>query len=107
MNGADDRYTAAMGNYELLVRGIMDLPNKPAIINLQYVPFFNSFPSWLLLFLAYPPSLCLLLNPSRSHDLCLPLLLPYSWDELTNSIFALMFRQLALGGDMVSSSILR
>ena len=52
MTYADDRYTAAMGNYELLVRGIMDLPNQPAIINLQYVLMLTvglSFPS------SFPP----------------------------------------------------
>jgi len=41
-----------MGNYELLVRGIMDLPNKPAIINLQYVLILTdglSLPSSFLL----------------------------------------------------------
>jgi hypothetical protein len=28
-----------MESYELLVRGLLDLPNTPAIINLQYVLF--------------------------------------------------------------------
>jgi hypothetical protein len=92
MNGADDRYTAAMGNYELLVRGILDLPNKPAIINVQYVHFLpcsTSDPTSL----GYYPAHTIYLHPS---------FYPNPWDELTPSIFALMFRQLALGGDMVS-----
>jgi hypothetical protein len=31
------RYVKNMESYELLLRGILDLPNKPAVINLQYV----------------------------------------------------------------------
>jgi hypothetical protein len=43
-----------MGHYELLVRGILDLPNKPAIINLQYVPFLVMIISIVVSPFAYP-----------------------------------------------------
>jgi hypothetical protein len=33
------RYVKNMESYELLLRGMLDLPNKPAVINLQYVYF--------------------------------------------------------------------
>ena len=85
-----------MNNYEFLLRGLLDLPNKPAIINLQYV-----------LAPIMPPSRKTLVSPPRLMppllSLCIcPLALRtiMEW-RLTPSIFALMFRQLALGGDMV------
>lgn len=95
-----NRYTGCMGNYELMLRGIMDLPNRPAIINLQSVlllPNLSIPGTFLTSGLRLPHILNRRPSPSwpRFHVYTLIAL------ELTNSIFALMFRQLALGGDMV------
>ena len=85
-----------MNNYEFLLRGLLDLPNKPAVINLQYV-----------LVPIMPPSRKTLGPPPRFMPPLLslgiaPLALRSTMkSRLTPSIFALMFRQLALGGDMV------
>jgi hypothetical protein len=33
----DVRHVNSQVEYEMLIRGLLDLPNKPAIINMQYV----------------------------------------------------------------------
>jgi hypothetical protein len=77
-SGADDRYTAAMGNYELLVRGILDLPNKPAIINLQYVPASHMLVPVVLSPFgpAHPIPLIHLAKPPPAHTIYLLSLIP-------------------------------